>query len=176
MHTVNYSIPKIVFTDIFILVLVYFIPALSHVMPLPIYLIDPMRILLLTGFLLSRSNYNAFVLALTIPLISFIATGHPPFFKAILISLELFSNIWLFIYLLNKLNWAAPLVLLVSIILSKIIYYTLKFTFIQFSLIEGDLITTNLLIQAVTVIIVTLLFWIFYKKLDPDLEHNTFKS
>lgn len=171
-QTANFSLPKIILTDVLILTLVYFIPALSHVMPIPVYLIDPMRILLLTGFLLSRNNTNAFILAATIPLISTIVTGHPPFYKAILISIELVSNIWLFVYLLKKLTWSAPILLLISIIASKIIYYILKYLFIQFALIQGALITTDLLIQLATVTFITLIFWIFYKKINPVFDYN----
>lgn len=166
----SYSLPKIVISDILILTLVYFIPALSHVTPMPIYLLDPMRILLFTGFLLSRNNTNAIILAITIPLVSTIVTGHPPFFKAILISVELFTNIWLFVFLLSKLNWKAPLLLLISIIASKVIYYALKFLFINLSLIDGALITTDLLIQLGTVAFITLIFWIFYKRVNPSLN------
>ncbi len=166
----SFSLPKIIISDILILILVYFIPALSHVMPIPVYLLDPMRILLFLGFLFSRNNTNTFILALTIPLISTIVTGHPPFYKSILISIELFSNMLFFIYLLSKLNWKAPLLLLISIVASKIIYYALKFLFIQFSLIEGDLITTGLLIQAATVAFITLVFWIFYKRINPSIN------
>lgn len=170
VQTASSSLPKIFITDILVLTLVYFIPALSHVTPMPIYLLDPMRLLLLTGFLLSRSNTNAVILALTIPLISTIVTGHPPFFKAILISIELLSNIILFVYLINKINWKAPILLFISIVASKIIYYSLKFLFIRLTLIDGDLITTDLLIQLATVTFITIVFWLFYKKIDPSLN------
>lgn len=171
-QTTSFSLPKIFLTDILILTLVYFIPALSHVLPIPVYLLDPMRILLFTGFLLSRNNTNAFILAATIPLISTIATGHPPFYKAILISIELVSNMAIFVLLLKKLHWAPSLLLLISIVASKIIYYALKFLFIKLALIDGALITTDLLIQAATVAFIVLLFWIFYKRINPLLEYK----
>jgi hypothetical protein len=171
-QTANFSLPKILLTDILILTLVYFIPALSHVMPIPVYLLDPMRLLLLTGFLLSRNNTNALLLAATIPLISTIATGHPPFYKAILISIELVSNITLFVYLIKKLTWSAPILLLISIIASKIIYYTFKYLFIQLTLIEGALITTDLFIQLATVGFIVLMFWIFYRKINPTFDYQ----
>lgn len=166
----NFSVPRIVLSDVIILTLVYFIPAVTHLLPFPLYILDPMRILLLIGFLISRNNTNSFILALTIPLISTIATGHPPFFKAILIAIELFSNLWLFVYLNKKVNLRAYLLLPITIILSKIIYYTLKFIFIKVSLIDGALITTDLLVQAATVLIVTIVFGLTYKKLNPDLK------
>jgi len=166
----NFSLPRIVLSDVIILTLVYFIPALTHLLPFPLYILDPMRILLLTGFLLSRNNTNSFILALTIPLVSTIATGHPPFFKAILISIELFSNLWLFITLNKKISLKPYLLLPITIVLSKIIYYTLKFIFIKASLIDGTLITTDLLVQAVTVLIVTIIFGLTYKKLNPELK------
>ncbi|MBS1516020.1 MAG: hypothetical protein JSS63_13370 [Bacteroidetes bacterium] len=166
--TSNISLLKIFLTDAVILALVYFIPAFSHVSVIPVYLLDPMRILLLTGFLFSRSEPNAYLLALTIPLISTLITGHPVFYKAILISIELAANVFLFVSIFKKTSRFAPVVLLVSIILSKIIYYTLKFFFIKINLIDGALITTDLLTQGITITIVVILFSLSYKKLNPS--------
>lgn len=166
----SFSVPRIVLSDVIILTLVYFIPALTHLLPFPLYILDPMRILLITGFLLSRNNTNSFILAITIPLVSTLTTGHPPFFKAILISFELFTNLWLFVYLSKKINLRAYLLLPLTIVASKILYYALKFIFIKASLIDGALITTDLLVQATTVVIVTILFTLTFKKLNPDLK------
>jgi hypothetical protein len=43
----------------------------------PIYLADPMRIVLLAGLLLTRNLKNGILLAVTIPLFSSLVIGHP---------------------------------------------------------------------------------------------------
>lgn len=153
-----------VFVDIAILVCVYFIPAFSHLTPFPLYLLDPMRIFMLAGYLFTRQNANAYLLALTIPLFSAIVTGHPPLFKAILISIELTVNILLFMQLLKRTKLNIALSMFLSIIASKLVYYTLKSAFINFGFVEGDLITTNLWMQLGTGAFVTLIFYLIWIK------------
>lgn len=153
-----------IIVDVVILACIYFIPALSHVAPFPLYLLDPMRIFMLAGYMLTRQNSNAFLLALTIPLFSALVTGHPPIFKAILISIELMVNILLFIQLLNRTKLHMALSLFLSIIGSKLVYYSLKLAFINLGFIEGELITTNLWMQFGTALFVTLIFYLLWLK------------
>jgi hypothetical protein len=150
--------------DLGILVCIYFIPALSHVAPFPLYLLDPMRIFMLAGYVLTRQNANAYLLALTIPLFSALVSGHPPLFKAILISSELSVNILLFVQLLKHTKLHMALALFLSIIASKLVYYGLKVAFINFGFVEGDLITTNLWMQLGTSVFVTLIFTFIWIK------------
>lgn len=156
--------PRIIATDILVLGLVYFIPALSHLSPFPLYYLDPMRLLLFTGYLISRNNTNAYLLAVTIPLFSTLVAGHPPFYKAILIMVELLVNITLLHFLLTKTKWHVILALFVSIIASKIMYYACKYIFIRIGLIEPGLITTSLLVQFLIITGISLLFTQFFKK------------
>lgn len=156
--------PRIVVTDILVLALVYFIPALSHACPFPLYYLDPMRLLLFTGYLISRNYANAYLLAVTIPLFSTLVTGHPPFYKAVLISAELLVNISLLHFLFTKTKWHIILALFVSIIASKLVYYTCKYFFIRAGLIEPGLITTSLLVQFLIITGISLLFALFFKK------------
>jgi hypothetical protein len=156
--------PRIIVTDILVLALVYCIPALSHLSSFPLYYLDPMRLLLFTGYIISRSNANAYLLAVTIPLFSTLVTGHPPFYKAILISVELLANISLLHFLLTRSRWHVMLALLASTIASKIIYYTCKYIFICAGLIEPGLITTSLWMQLLVVAGISVFFTLFFKK------------
>ncbi len=158
------KVKRIFITDIIVLISVYFIPAFSHLTSFPLYMLDPMRILLFTGYLVSRNKKNAFILAATIPLFSMLVSGHPPFFKALLISMELFINIWLFSNLLEKSSWPVPVALFTSIIFSKLIYYLFKFIFISMTLLQVSLISTNLLTQLVVALFITIVFSLFFKK------------
>lgn len=156
--------PRNIAVDMVIFVSIFFIPALSHVAPFPLYLMDPMRILLFTGYLLTRQNANAVLLALAIPLFSSLVTGHPLLFKAILISIELTVNLLLFMKLIKSTRLHIALSLFVSIIGSKLVYYVLKLALINFGFIEGELVMTNLMLQLATAVFVTVLFYLIWTK------------
>ena len=150
--------------DAAILAVVYFIPALSHLCPVSLYLLDPMRLVLLTGLLLTRSKVNACFLALTIPVFSSLIVEHPPMVKAILISVELTVNVLLFLQFLNKPKWHVPVALFVSILLSKMVYYSVKFLMIKTGILDGVLFSTPLYIQMGVVLLITLVFSTIWMK------------
>jgi len=150
--------PRTILIDVAVFICIYFIPALSHITPFPLYLLDPMRIFMLAGYLLTRQNANAYLLAITIPLFTALVSGHPPLFKAILISIELSVNILLFVQLLNRTRLHIAVALFISIIGSKLVYYALKFAFINNGFVEGNLVTTDLWMQLGTVVFVTMIF------------------
>ena len=132
--------------------------------PFPLYLLDPMRIFLFAGYLLSRQNANAFLLALAMPLFSALVTGHPPFFKALLISVELVVNIFLLVQLIDRTKLHLALSLFLSMVASKLVYYGMKVIFIHSGLIDGELITTNLWLQLGTGVFITLVFYLVWMK------------
>ena len=150
--------------DAIVLGIVGFIPALSHATGLPIYLAEPMRICLFIGFLIAKDRYNLLLLALLIPQISTMFSGHPPFIKSVIISMELFFNALLFLYFVNFQKWNLFLVFGASIILSKIIYYTIKYLFISFSMLKGELLSTPLLPQLISGLVFSVVFGLIYKK------------
>ena len=167
---------RTILIDAAILIAIYFIPALSHIAPFPLYLLDPMRIFMLAGYVLTRQNTNAYLLALTIPLFSSMVTGHPPLFKAILISIELTVNILLFVQLLNRTKLLMVLALFLSIIGSKLVYYALKFAFINLGFVEGNLITTDLWMQLGTAVFVTSIFSLIWLKSGQKRDVTNSKS
>jgi len=158
---------KNLLVDATLLTIVYFIPALSHLCPVPLYLLDPMRLVLLAGLLLTRNNVNACFLALTIPVFSSLMVGHPPMVKAILISVELTLNVLLFLQFLNKPKWHVSVALFVSILLSKMVYYSMKFTMIKTGILDGVLFSTPLYIQMGVALLITLVFSAIWMK-EPE--------
>jgi hypothetical protein len=157
------SIKYISIMDIMIIIAVLIVPAVSHIMPIPMYYLDPMRLLVFVGYLLGRNNANAILLAIVLPLFSSLVTGHPILLKASLISCELLVNIWLLQILYQRSQWHISLQVFVSIIASKITYYIVKQIFLNFEWLNGPLITTSLWIQGSTVAFLVLLFAIVYK-------------
>ena len=146
--------------DLIALVGVFYIPVISHVLSFPLYLIEPMRIVLFSIILLSGDyKKNAFIMALTIPMFSSFASGHPVFPKNILISMELAINVGVLYYLFKKKTNVAISVF-VSIILSKALYYMVKYVLLVFALMEGEVVATNLLTQFFVALLLSCIFGI----------------
>jgi len=160
---------RIVLTDLLVFALVYITPALSHVLPVPLYMLDPMRLFFLTGMVLAGSRWNSYLLAMSIPLFSSLVTGHPSFWKGTLISFELAVNFYLFVQLMHIRRLPVPVVIAGSIIISKILYYGAKHLYLQTGLIQGELISTPVHLQVLTVLIVTtVISFIFRKKITEQ--------
>lgn len=140
-----------IFLDVLALIFIYFVPTISHLLSLPIYYIEPMRIVLILA-LTHTTKQNAFILALTLPLFSFLISAHPVLPKMILITFELNLNVYLFFLFAKKLknNFTA---ILLSIIASKLVYYIIKFGLIEFAVLKSGLISTPILIQAIMILL-----------------------
>ncbi len=151
-----------IFTDLSALAFIYLVPSISHLISLPVYLIEPMRLMLILA-MVHTGRTNAFILALTMPLFSLLISGHPALPKMILISVELSMNVLLFYSLATKMKSVFPAILL-SIILSKTIYYLLKFMLIQLTVIQTGMFSTPILIQCATTLIFSTYMSVFYKK------------
>lgn len=146
--TANKTLSYVLF-DIVALSFIYFVPTISHLLSVPLYLIEPMRIALILA-LVHTTKRNAYIIAVTLPIFSFLVSAHPVFLKMILISAELVLNVWIFYLLFNRTK-NAFVSILTSIIVSKGVYYLTKFGLISFALLTtSDLIATPLYIQLVT--------------------------
>ncbi len=136
--------------DFSMLLFIYFLPALSHLFSFPVYYLDPMRIALVIG-LIHTSKKNTYLIALTLPLFSFFISSHPQIVKSFLLSAELLVNISLFFLIKEKIKNIFTSLLL-SIVISKVIYYLLKFTFISFALLDDKLFSTPYYFQIISAI------------------------
>ena len=65
------------------------IPAASHVLAFPLYMLNPMLALLLVGILMGRNWRNAMVLAVLMPLVSSLVVGMPEAPKMVCMMAEL---------------------------------------------------------------------------------------
>ena len=139
--------------DFSMLLFIYFLPALSHLFSFPVYYLDPMRIALVLG-LIYTSKKNTYLIALTLPLFSFLISSHPQFIKSILLSAELIINISLFFLFKEKIKNVFTSLLL-SIVISKAIYYLLKFTFISLALLDDKLFSTPYYFQIVSIVLLS---------------------
>jgi hypothetical protein len=153
---------RTVLIDITALLFIYLTPAISHLFSFPIYLLEPMRIMLILS-LAHTSKNNAYLIALTLPVFSYLISTHPSIIKSLLITGELVFNVWLFFYLSGKIKnvFAAAAS---SIIISKIAYYAFKFLLISAGLITGSLVSTPLLLQLVVLTIMSGYLWFNHKR------------
>lgn len=152
----------------FILAIVY-LPSLSHLLAIPLYRLEPMRMLLILALPFTGRG-NAYLLALILPLASFITSGHPEPAKALLMSGELLVNVWLFWWLMRRFN--SPLgAMLGGITLSKLGYYGAKLALIQMALLGPPLISTPLWIQGILATVFSLyIFFVYSRFISPPPE------
>lgn len=139
--------------DFSLLLLIYFLPAISHLFAFPIYYLDPMRIALVVA-LIHTSKRNAYIIALTLPLFSFLISSHPQIIKSFLLSAELVINLSLFFLLKDKLKNVFTS-LFISIVISKAIYYLLKFALISSTLLDDKLFSTPFYFQLISAIMLS---------------------
>jgi hypothetical protein len=143
---------KIIIYDLVARIIIYLTPAFSHILNFPVYYLDPMRLMLFL-VVIHTNKKNSYLIAATLPLISFIASSHPVFIKSLTMSVELLLNVWLY-YELSKMfkNKFVPATL--SIIVSKMVYYAIKYLLISFTIISTDLISTPLHFQIAVLLII----------------------
>jgi len=153
---------KIILLDIIALAVVFLVPAFAHKFSFPLYLAEPLRIMLVLAILHTRKE-NAYLLALSLPLVSYLISGHPVFFKMLIIEVELIFNVWLFIDLLKRFN-SLFLPMFVSIIVSKVVYYIIQFLFLHYGLLTIGEIEHALLPQIIMIVIFSIYSYIILRK------------
>ncbi len=150
--------------------LIYLVPTISHLISLPVYLIEPMRLMLVIS-LVHTNKKNAYLIALTMPLFSYLLSGHPLLPKMILITFELSLNVFLFYLLMNMIKRTFPSILL-SIVLSKGVYYLIKFIMIKMTILNSGLVSTPIYIQIITTLVFSSYLFIFFKNNQKVSKQN----
>lgn len=157
------KLETIVLMDLVIVGLFYLVPTLSHLTSLPLYRFEPMRCVLLLSLLLTGNKKNAYVMAVTLPLFSFLVGGHPVFVKALLMAVELSANIFLFDLISRKVKSTAG-AMFIAILASKALYYLIKYGVLAFGLLEGPMIATGLFTQLIVAVVLSVGFWKFQER------------
>ena len=135
--------------DLGALAFIYLVPTLSHWANLPLYLMEPMRLMLVLA-LAHTHRINAYLLALTLPLFSFLVSGHPVPIKMGLIAFELTLNVFLFFLLQKRFRYVFPAILL-SILFSKAAYYIAKYLLIQYSILDMEVFSSPVWSQVLVI-------------------------
>lgn len=155
--TLPANLPATSLIDLSIVAILYLLPGITHILPVPLYLIDPMRLLVFLT-LLTTHRTNSLVLAASLPFLSTLFSGHPIFPKNILIATELSLNVMLFHWIFSKRD-SVLVAGSLSILISKVFYYALKFGFISAGILGGALISTSLGYQLIPLILLPLLLY-----------------
>jgi len=136
--------------DLGAVLIIYLLPDISRLLSIPFYLFEPMRVLIVVS-LVHSSKQNAYLLAVLLPLISFLLSNHPSVTKTFILSGDLLLNIFLY-FKLNKTYNNKFLCMALSIMISKIAYYLSKYLLIKFSLLDSELIATPIYIQLIVIV------------------------
>lgn len=152
--------------DLLALVFVFFVPALSHHSGLPVYLIEPMRVMVILALLHSH-RVNAWALAVILPAFSYFVSGHPLPVKMVIITLELLLNVGLFQLLRGRIS---PFFAMASAILvSKVFYYLVKYLVVSLGWLQMELFATPFTIQLITMLVFSGYAWLIF---NPRIQKN----
>lgn len=154
------SLASLVAVDALLLAVACLIPAASHWLVLPLYMLNPMLAILLAGMLIGRDWRNSLVLALLLPAVSHLITGMPDVSKMVCMMAELAVVATLFGKL--SIRWTVLPTVFVSILAGKVVYYLLKALLIA----PAVLVETDWRLQLLTVLLWGGLFASLHKILE----------
>ncbi len=159
-HLSHTKVRAILF-DLFALAFIYFIPTLSHMLSIKLYLLEPMRIMLILAMVHTRRE-NAYILALTLPFFSYFISAHPVLVKSGLIAIELTAMVFVFHWLLRYMHRFAAI--FASIWISKLLYYGLKYIAVITVLPAEPLVGTPLMLQLLTSFVFSLYVLFMFRR------------
>lgn len=148
-------------TDIAALLFVGLMPAVSHLFSIPVYYIEPMRVMLMLALLYS-SSWNTFALALVLPLFSFLVSGHPEPVKMMIIMAELLLNAWLFLLFYRKTRMSF-LSTFGSIIISKVFCYAMYFIVFSMAFVRSEAGAAFLMAQVILTLLLSSVIWLILR-------------
>lgn len=144
---------------------VYLAPVLAHMTGLPVYMLEPMRLMVILA-LAHGSRNIALILASTLPIFSFLVSGHPEFIKMVIITSELVLNVFLFFLLERKFRRVFPAALL-SVVISKLLCYLTYWPVFSFQFMVREAEPLFLAVQIITTLIFSFYLMIILKKKNP---------
>jgi hypothetical protein len=155
------------FLDLAAFAFVFLTPKIGEFFHLPFYMVEPMRLMVILS--IAHSNrINSYLLALTLPIFSWTVSGHPEFFKMLVMTGEITANVFLYYFLVRKIN-SVLLSMIISIVVSKIICYALYLVFFDMLLLQEEAEPVFLLAQVITTLIFS-----FYVALIQRKKFHTF--
>ncbi|HZX63151.1 MAG TPA: hypothetical protein VFE66_08065 [Bacteroidales bacterium] len=144
--------------DIVAIAVVFFTPKIGQLIHLPFYMVEPMRLMVVLS--IAHSNRaNSYLLALTLPLFSWAVSGHPEFFKMLVMTGEMAANVFLFYYFVRKID-SVLLSMIISIVVSKVLCYAFYLVFFSMMFIQEEADPSFLIAQVITTLVFS--FYVFF--------------
>jgi len=156
------NVLKTLILDGVALAVVFLIPFIANLLQFPFYMIEPMRLMVMIS-IAHTSRINSYLLAFVLPFFSWVVSGHPEFFKMLIMTAELSINVYLF-YLLLKKSDHVFLTMIMAIIISKIICYCSYLVFFSMTFFREEAAPSFLIVQTITTVLFSLYVSIFYRK------------
>ena len=147
---------RVVLVDAMVLLSFYMTIVFAHVLPFPLYQLDPMKILVLVTVMYS-TRWNSVTIAAVLPVLSFLSTGHPIFPKFLIMSMELMIFSWVMSFLIQKQS-GAVMTFISAILVSKLAYYAIKAGAIGFGVLNQQLVSTELWVQLQAIILLGVIY------------------
>jgi hypothetical protein len=136
-------------------------PSLAHFFSFPVYMLEPMRVMMILSMAHSTRR-NSYLVALALPLFSFLVSGHPEPVKMMIITAELVLNVYLFYMLASRLN-NFFLSGFLSIVLSKIFCYLAYLVVFSMAFVRDEAGTQFLVVQALTTLLFSGYLYLIFK-------------
>jgi hypothetical protein len=127
---------------------IFYLGEISSFIGFPLYSLDPMRMMVILAIAFTP-RWNTYLLPILLPIVSYYFGAHPHLMKSSLMIIELLINVSLFWFLLSKTRMTL-LSILLSILFSKAVYYTLKYISLQQDWMSGEMISTPFDLQVIT--------------------------
>ncbi len=142
---------KSLIIDFLALTFIAFAPALAHLLSFPMYMLEPMRLMLIIS-LAHSTKTNSYLLAIFLPFFSFLVSGHPVFVKMLIITIELMVNVFLFYFILSRTKHLFGAIFS-SIVISKVLCYLLYLVVFSWSFVVTEAAPFFLVVQLLTTLI-----------------------
>lgn len=156
---------KALVIDLAALTFILLTPSLVHLFNLPVYMLEPMRLMVILS-LAHSTKKNTYLLALTLPVFSFIVSGHPEALKMLIITAELVLNVFLFYLLASKIrNFFLSGVL--SIVLSKVFCYLAYLVVFSFAFVQEEAAVLFIVVQVLTTLLFSVYLFVIMRNKRP---------
>ena len=152
------TLVRLTLLDAVLLTVACLVPAVSHALALPLYMLNPMLAILLAGMLVGRDWRNSLVLAVLLPAVSCLVVGMPAADKMVCMMAELATVAGLFVWLKGRMG--AVFAVFAAIVAGKLVYYGLKAVVMAPAVLVG----TDWKVQLVAVLLWGGLFAMLYKR------------
>lgn len=152
------TLVRLTLLDAVLLTVACLVPAVSHALALPLYMLNPMLAILLAGMLVGRDWRNSLVLAVLLPAVSCLVVGMPAADKMVCMMAELATVAGLFAWLKGRMGTAFAV--FAAIVAGKLVYYGLKAVVMAPAVLVG----TDWKVQLVAVLLWGGLFAMLYKR------------